>query len=310
MMIVTDLKELQLTQRSAVVIGKFDGVHKGHKALLKGIEKAGQEGCKKIVFSFSPSPAVYFGYSDGMKLTTDREKRMILEKNGVDILIEYPMTPETASISPEKFIEEILYRKLHAFLIAAGPDLSFGDRGSGNFALLERNAAKYGFQTLCIDKLCRNGQEISSSMIRSLVEKGKMEEARECLGEPYMVSGIVEHGARLGRTIGIPTANIIPESDKLLPPFGVYYSKVLVDGKELFGMTNIGRKPTVKDNKEVTVETYLYDFNEDVYGKDMQVQLWSFKRPEIKFASVEELKATMQKDIAEGRAYFNSINCV
>lgn len=304
MIIVTDLNEIQFTEPSAVVIGKFDGVHRGHKALLQGIQPAGKDGCKKVVFSFAPSPAVYFGYSDGMKLTTDREKRKILEDYGVDVLIEYPMTPETASIAPEQFIEDILCRKLHASLIAAGPDLSFGDQGRGDFALLRKYADKLGFQTLCIEKLCVNGQEISSSLIRSLVEKGNMEEAWECLGEPYMISGQVMHGAKLGRTIGMPTANIIPEPDKLLPPFGVYYSKVLVEGKKLDGMTNIGRKPTVKDNEEITVETYLYDFDGDIYGKDIQVQLYRFKRPEKKFSSVEELRNTMQQDLADGRDYF------
>ena len=304
MITVTDLNEIQFTEPSAVVIGKFDGVHRGHKALLQEIQKA--KGCKKVVFSFSPSPAVYFGYSDGMKLTTDREKRKILETHGVDILIEYPMTPETVSIAPEKFIETVLCNKLHASLIVAGPDLSFGNQGRGNFELLRQYADRLGFRAICIEKLCVNGQEISSSMIRSLVEKGNMEAVRECLGEPYMLSGQVMHGAKLGRTIGMPTANIIPKPDKLLPPFGVYYSRVLVDGKQWDGMTNIGRKPTVKDNEEITVETYLYDFDGDIYGKDIQVQLYRFKRPEKKFSSVEELRITMQNDIVEGRDYFTS----
>ena len=160
-----------------------------------------------------------------------------------------------------------------------------------------------GFEAHKIDKIERNGKVISSTLIRSLVEKGEMEEAAACLGAPYRITGKIVHGRALGRRIGIPTLNQIPPSDKLLPPFGVYYSEVRADGKVYKGMTNIGTKPTVTQEMKVTVETYLYDFSGDLYGETAEVGLLTFRRPERRFSGVEELKKTMEEDIEAGRIY-------
>ena len=144
---------------------------------------------------------------------------------------------------------------------------------------------------------------MSSTRVREAVRTGKMEAAARMLGTPYSVSGTVEHGRRLGRTIGMPTANLLPEQDKLLPPNGVYYSKVLMGGRIYRSITNIGCKPTVSENHIMGVETYLYDFAGDIYGKDITVQLLAFRRPEMKFDGVDSLKAQMQKDIAAGQIF-------
>lgn len=304
MKIISKLEQFHIEEPTAIAIGKFDGVHIGHRELIAHINKAKAYGYKSVVFTFTPSPAVYFGFGDQMKLTTDQEKRVILEKLGVDYLLEYPLNEESAGITPEDYIRKLLCEQLNAKLIVAGPDLSFGKMGKGNFELLNQYAEELGYQTVCIDKIGIEGEEISSSMIRRLVENGEMEKAAVCLGEPYQMIGEVKHGAQLGRTIGLPTLNLIPEEDKLLPPFGVYYSKVKVDDQEYFGMTNLGRKPTVNDGLGITSETFLYNFTGDLYGRKITVSYCKFRRPEMKFENIESLKAHIEEDVKIGQEYF------
>jgi riboflavin kinase/FMN adenylyltransferase len=164
-------------------------------------------------------------------------------------------------------------------------------------------APEYGFKAKKIEKIIMDDNVVSSTLIRRLIDTGEVTTAARYLGEPYMVRGRIVHGKALGRRIGIPTLNQTPPEDKLLPPFGVYYSDVLIGDKKYCGMTNIGVKPTVSDEKRVTVETYLYDFKGDIYGETATVQLLTHRRPEMKFSSVEELKHTMEQDIQAGREY-------
>ena len=198
---------------------------------------------------------------------------------------------------------DILRGRMNAAFVAAGTDLSFGAMGKGNFELMSSLARHLGFEARKIDKIERNRKIISSTLIRELVEKGEMEEAAACLGEPYRITGKIVHGRALGRRIGIPTLNQIPPADKLLPPFGVYYSEVKADGRVFKGMTNIGIKPTVTDEHRTTVETYLYHFSGDLYGEYADVKLLTFRRPEKRFADIKELQRTMQEDIRAGEIY-------
>lgn len=303
MQIISETTDFQIGRDTAVAIGKFDGVHMGHRKLLAEILKQKEDGLLAAIFTFEPSPEVYFGMSPSRELSTKEEKRAMFEEMGIDILVEFPFNRETAAISPEDFVLKILVGKMHTRFVAAGTDLSFGDRGRGNFTLLNSLARHYGFETKMIDKVERNGKVISSTLVRSLVEKGEMEEAAACLGSPYSITGAIVHGKALGRRIGIPTLNQTPPSDKLLPPFGVYYSTVKVDGQTFKGMTNIGIKPTVTDEKRTTVETHLYDFDGNLYGEFAQVDLLTFRRSERKFSGIEELRETMEADIEAGRKY-------
>jgi len=164
-------------------------------------------------------------------------------------------------------------------------------------------APELDFELNIINKVCENGREISSTFIREEVEIGNMEHVTKLLGEPYMVIGQVVHGAKLGRKIGMPTINILPQKEKMLPPKGVYYSKTVIGEKEYKSITNIGEKPTVSNDKQIGVETYLYEFDQDVYGKNAIVKLLKFKRPERKFSDLEELKAQMLIDINDGREF-------
>lgn len=295
--------DFKIEEGTAVAIGKFDGLHLGHRKLLQEILKQKEDGLKAAVFTFDPSPEVFFGMNPSRELSTNEEKRELFRELGIDILVEFPFNKETAATSPEDFVIDILCGRMNAKFVAAGTDLSFGAKGKGNFALMSSLARHLGFEARKIDKIERNGKVISSTLIRSLVEEGNMEEAAACLGAPYRITGKIVHGRALGRRIGIPTLNQLPPSDKLLPPFGVYYSEVRADGRIFKGMTNIGTKPTVTKESKVTVETYLYNFSGDLYGETAEVGLLTFRRPEKQFSGIDELKSTMEEDIRAGAVY-------
>lgn len=303
MQIIRDTLDFVSPGETAVSIGKFDGVHLGHRRLLEELLDQKEKGLLATVFTFDPYPEVFFGFGSKQMLTTREEKEQIFEKMGIDILVEFPFNASSAATPSRDFVKRYLCSHLRARFIAAGPDLSFGDRGSGNFALLEELAPEYGFTAKKIEKVVMDENIISSTLIRRLISTGEVTTAARYLGEPYVVRGQIVHGKALGRRIGIPTLNQTPPEDKLLPPFGVYYSDVEIGGKTWHGMTNIGVKPTVSDEHRTTVETYLYDFAGDIYGETATVRLLTHRRPEMRFSSIGELKATMEHDIQAGREY-------
>jgi len=300
--IISNTTEFYLDKETAVAIGKFDGVHLGHRRLLWEINEQKKRGLLTCVFTFDPTPAVLFGMSDGKEITAKEEKRSIFEKLGVDILIEFPLTKETAAIQPESFVKDILVKQMHTRFVAAGKDLSFGNKGAGNAALLTKLGQELKFHVKTIDKISVDGIEVSSTYIRKLIEAGEMEQAEKMLGMPYLIKGKVVHGNRIGRTLGFPTVNLLPGEEKLLPPNGVYRSEVLVGARLYQAITNIGCKPTVAEEKKVVgAESYLYDFSEEIYDREIEVSLYEFKRPERQFASLDELKQQLKKDIEEGK---------
>lgn len=301
--IITDLRNNKFNMETAVAIGKFDGLHKGHRKLLQEILDKKREGLKACVFTFDPSPAVFFGLADGKELMTKEEKRKALQDMGVDVLVEYPMNAENAAVTPLDFVKELLVDALHVKFIAAGRDVSFGAKGAGNAQLLENCAKAMDYELKLIDKVTYGNFEISSSLVRKQVEAGNMGDVKELLGTPYTVTGKVVHGKALGRKLGMPTMNLLPPAEKLLPPMGVYYSQVRYEGEIYPGISNVGYKPTVSQEQVLGIETYLYDFDKEIYGEDISVSLLEFKRPEMRFTSVEDLKAQMKQDISDGKRY-------
>lgn len=304
MQIITGTTDFKLQEKTAVAIGKFDGVHIGHRSLLAEILKQKESGKKACVFTFDPPPAVFFGKTEEKELTTKEEKRKIFKELGIDILIEFPMNATTAATPPEEFVQNILFTQMQAGFVAAGTDLSFGNKGAGNAALLQQMAKECGVDVSIINKILLNEKEVSSTYAREAVEQGNMELAEKLLGMPYSVEGIVEHGNHMGHKMGMPTVNLIPESNKLLPPCGVYYAGVLMEGRYYKGISNIGYKPTVKEKeKRLGVETYLYDYDGNAYGKVITVEFYSFKRPEQKFENLEALQKQVKEDIVSGKLY-------
>lgn len=299
MEIITSFEQLYTDSKTALAMGKFDGIHLGHKKLLNLILAQKQDQLKTAIFTFEPSPEEFFVGHTVNQLYTREEKRNAFEKMGIDLLVEFPLNAETAATPPDEFVKKILVERLKADYIAAGTDVTFGDKGRGDQYLLKNMSKELGFELCLIDKVMLDGREVSSTRIRNEVSDGNMPMVRRLLGNDYSISGIVEHGNHIGHTIGIPTVNILPKENKLLPPFGVYRSKVVIGKKEYRGMTNIGRKPTIASDNQIGVETYIYDFDSDVYGRFIEVKLEKFVRPEMKFSGIEELKAQMKKDIGD-----------
>lgn len=304
MKIIEGTTDFILSQKSAVAIGKFDGIHLGHQKLLTHLLAQKAQGLLATVFTFDIQASAFFG-GEEKELSTRTEKRAAFAAMGIDVLIEFPLNRETAATAPEAFVESYLAKKMRAAYICAGPDLSFGRGGAGDFDLLSRCADRFGYRTELIGKVRVDGEEVSSTRVRKAVRLGKMEEARRMLGKPYSAEGIVEHGNKLGRTLGMPTANLMPEEDKLLPPNGVYYTQVRFDGTDgvYRGISNVGCKPTVSEENRLGIETYLYDFEGDLYGQGITVEFLNFRRPEQKFDSVEALRTQIAADIAAGREY-------
>lgn len=306
MQIIERTTAFWLNGKSAVAIGKFDGVHLGHRKLIDRITEQKKAGLTATVFTFDTSAAAFFG-GDEKELTTPAEKRSIFAELGVDVLIEFPLNKETAATEPEEFIRKYLAAQMQTAYICAGTDLSFGRNGAGGYGLLAEYAGVYGYRTELIEKVTVGGAEVSSTRVRAAVRAGDMEAAAQMLGTPYSVSGTVVHGRQLGRTIGMPTANIVPDGAKLLPPHGVYYSRAVTGGRAYRSISNVGCKPTVDAQSAVGVETYLYDFDDDLYGRDMKVELLAFRRPEMKFDGVAQLRARMEADIAAGKEYRGTV---
>ncbi len=301
MQIITDTTKFHIEGKNAVAIGKFDGIHLGHRKLLSYILGQKADNMKSVVFTFDPSPEEFFTGHTVRQLFTKDEKRRAFKELGIDILIEFPLTEETAATAPEDFVKRILVQQIGADYIAAGTDVTFGYKGRGDRHLLKSLSKKMGYELELIDKVRIDGSEVSSTRIRNEVSDGNMAMAARLLGENYSVSGPVEHGRHIGTTIGIPTVNVMPPDDKLLPPYGVYASRVHVDGAAFDGMTNVGRKPTISEKERVGVETYIYDFDSDIYGKFIKVELLKFVRPEMKFDGIESLKKQIASDLLNAR---------
>lgn len=303
MEIITNTTDFYLKAETAVALGKFDGVHIGHRRLLDEIIMRKSRGLAACVFTFDPTPAVLFRSSDGRELTSKEEKRLLFERMGIDILIEFPLDAVTAAMPPGTFVAEVLARRMNVRFIAAGNDLSFGAKGAGDAALLRQLGPELGIEVETIDKVCLDGVEVSSTYVRGRVESGHMRIVEQLLGMPYMVAGKVTEGKKLGRKLGFPTVNLLPESSKLMPPNGVYFSKVRHGGKMYRAVSNVGYKPTVASERILGVESYLYDFSGTIYGEEIEVYLCEFLRPEQRFESLEALQAQLKKDIAAGAGY-------
>lgn len=302
MEIIENKTEFNLQGKSAVALGKFDGIHLGHKKLLSRVLEQKEQGLSTVVFTFDTSAASFFG-GEEKALSTREEKRAAFARMGIDVLIEFPLNRETAATEPSDFVARYLAEQMRTAYLCAGPDLSFGKGGAGDYALLARCAETYGYRVELIDKVRVEGQEVSSTRVREAVRAGRMEAVSGMLGAPYSVNGEVVHGRRLGRTLGMPTANLIPDAGKLLPPNGVYYSRVILEGKPYRGVSNVGYKPTVSNERILGVETYLYDFDGEIYDREITVELLAFRREERTFDSVEALRRQIAEDVEAGRDF-------
>ena len=284
------------TTGTAIALGKFDGIHVGHQLLIEGLQKERLKGRQALVFTFGDSPASVLSGGSKKSIYTSEEKALYFEKLGVDILLEYPFTKEFASCSPEEFVLECLVKQLGAGAIYVGEDFHFGRGRSGNVRLLKLLGEEYGFEVHAIPKKTQHGKVVSSTLIRDMLET-HFHIANELLGNPYFVYSEVVHGNHLGHTIGFPTINQRIPEQKLIPAFGVYASRVCIDGVYYNAISNLGLKPTIAGDHQLGLETHVLDFTGDLYGQVLQVELLFFIRPEEKFSDVNELKMQIMNDI-------------
>lgn len=294
---ITGIESYSGQKRSAVTLGKFDGLHLGHQKLIDKIISYASDECESIVCAFDM-------HRDS--LMTGRERREHLEPK-VDWLIDQPFTKSLREMEAEEFIDRILYKVLRAAHIVVGTDFNFGYGKRGNAALLQEMADQYGYTVDVIEKERYLGTVISSTYIKDALAQGDVKLAERLLGYPYEMTGIVRHGKQLGRTLGFPTMNIEPEKNKILPRFGVYACRVRIDGKWYDAVGNAGIKPTVTDEQRRLLEVFVYGYDGDAYGKEITAQFCEFERPETKFGSVEELKNNVMRDMRYGERYFAAL---
>ncbi len=301
---IREIQAYQCEKESAVTLGKFDGLHRGHQKLIQKIcEKKEKFHVKTIVFAFDMNP--FFRQKGLVRkgITTNEERKERLSQV-VDVLVECPFDERISTMTAEDFIEKILVQTFHAKYIVVGTDFRFGFEKKGDVAMLAAYAEKNGYELTVVSKEMFGNREISSTYIREELEKGHLENVNQMLGYPYTISGMVEHGKQLGRTLGFPTLNVHPSDEKMLPPKGVYMTNTFVDGQIYHGLGNVGFKPTVAEEHRMLIETFLFDYNGNAYGKEVRTQLLHYKRPEQKFDSVDELKAQIDTDIDYARDYF------
>ena len=296
--------DFQLQEPTVVTLGKFDGLHRGHDKLMHALLQYKEERkVASVAFTFDIPPRNKVDDIFSKVLTTNEEKEYIFDASGIDYLIECPFTTEVMCMEPKDFIHWIV-NALHMKCVVVGDDFRFGHKRAGDYHTLMEYEKEYGYETIVVEKMKDNNRDISSTYVREEIASGNLKKANELLGYHYFIKSDVVHGKKLGRTIGIPTINMVLPENKLLPPNGVYVTEVIVEGKKHTGVTNVGCKPTVSNSNMIGVETYILDFEGDVYGDSILVSFLEFLRPERKFASVEELKTQMNFDIKEAEEYY------
>lgn len=304
-MILLSDKDRIIGEKTAVALGLFDGVHKGHRLVI-GQAVSRRPKLKAAVFSFK-TDTVTSKRADGAPpemLLSESDKLKAFERLGADYVYS-PEFSQLKNMTPEEFIKNILIDRLSCSFAVCGEDFRFGAKAMGNADTLKEYGEKYGFEVCVIKQMKSDGAAISSTKIRSLIKSGDIAKANSLLSSRYGYTLPVEHGFQRGRTWGFPTINqTIPEG-LVLPRFGVYCSKVLIDGIWHEAITNIGVKPTVEKNSPPLAETFIIDYDGDLYGRTLTTELYEFVRPERTFATFDELKAEIGRNIEQVKRYFS-----
>ena len=283
-----------------LTIGMFDGVHAGHRAILRELEQAKKSlNGESVLLTFWPHPRIFFGKTEGFKmLTTMEEKLELLEQIGLDVCLVLPFSTEFAQLSPENYISQIIHRGIGAKKVVIGYDHKYGHNGSGSFELMQNYGKRMGFEVEQVSALTIDEKEISSTKIRNSIAQGNIETANKFLSYQYFINGNVIAGSQIGRTIGFPTANVqVNSSYKEIPAKGVYSGTVKVDNIDYQAVINIGNNPTINTDLPLSVEVHLLDFSQDIYGKNIRIAFAKKLRDEQQFASLTELQKAIQNDV-------------
>lgn len=294
----------------ALSIGNFDGVHRGHRALLKQlVEGAKERDLVSCVMTFEPHPKEFFAPEQAPpRIMNLRDKLAAFSKIGIDRVVVEHFNSAFARLSPEEFVSEIIVKRLNAKWILIGDDFCYGAKRAGNFASLKAAGQQYGFEVSSIQTILENGERISSSSLRAALANGDMLQAEKLLGRPYGISGHVIHGQKLGRTLGFPTLNLAVANHlhhRKPATTGIFTAQVIgLSEKPLPAVASLGVRPTVEDQGRVLLETHIFDYQQDVYGKIITVELLEKIRDEAKYDDLDTLTNAIAADAAHARNYF------
>lgn len=309
MKIYSDDSLIEPNKNTVVTIGTFDGLHLGHRNIISElISEAGKRNARNFVITFEPHPRKVLGKDNGIKLLTSLdEKKKFFEINGVENLLIVNFTKEFSELSSTEFVKKWICNKMGVSHIVIGYDHKFGKDRDGDEKLLKEMGKEKGFTVSTVGPVKIDDIIISSSKIRRYLLEGEIELANRFLGYNYILSGAVIQGAKRGRTIGFPTANIgnIPD-DKLIPKNGVYAVRVHIGEKVFGGMMNIGYRPTFKDTNELMLEVFIFDFDENIYKMKIEIEFLHYLREEIKFSTKEELVEQLSRDSIEAKNVLNT----
>jgi len=313
MEIITSLDNLNIDGKTAVALGNFDGLHIGHKLIMEdAVRTAHERGMKSLCFTFSNHPFNFIlrrsdDDPDALKLIcTESEKIELVRGMGFDILVNVPFDEHIMKMRAGDFFRDIIAGCLNAGYVSVGFNYTYGARAEGKPDMLVRACEESGIGVTIHDAVMAEGKVVSSTLIREMIAAGNMEAVALYLGRPYSFTGKIIHGNSLGRTRDIPTANFPAPQGRMLPPNGVYFSRTLIEDAEYASVSNIGMKPTVGSDTK-TIETNIFELNEDLYGKDVTVVFDHFSRPERKFGSTDELFAQIARDCSDARSYYDGL---
>ncbi|MBR2675009.1 MAG: riboflavin biosynthesis protein RibF [Mogibacterium sp.] len=330
MKIITSLENINIEEKTSIALGNFDGIHLGHRRIMENaINAAKDNGALSLCFTFSNHPFNFIlnradDDSCAAKLIcSESEKIRLIEEMGFDTLVNIPFDESILTMPADLFFDDIVRCRLNAGSVSVGFNYSYGARAGGNPETLREACNAAGIDCNIQEAVRIDGEVVSSTLIREMISEGNMERVAAYFGRAYSFRGRVEHGKRLGTAMGIPTVNIPAPTEIMLPPNGVYFSRIVIEGKEYKSISNLGIKPTIEKGKaegerkcgandnanenktknKKSIETNIFDFNEDVYGKDIIVYFDHFSRPEYRFADKEELFAQIVKDCEAAQLY-------
>ncbi|NWF50183.1 MAG: bifunctional riboflavin kinase/FAD synthetase [Ignavibacteriaceae bacterium] len=311
MKVFSNLKNINWQKETVATLGTFDGVHIGHMEILsRVVERSKVIAGRSFVITFEPHPRKVLNNSNELKiLTTIEEKEKLLREIGIENLLVINFTNEFSQQTPDEFIKKYLIDSIGLSEIVIGYDHHFGKSRGGNEDTLKQLASKNDFKIVKVEPLSLNEQTISSTKIRRALSEGDVTLASKMLGRYYSFSGLVVEGDKRGRELGYPTANIkLANSDKMVPSAGIYFVSVELEDQKHFGLLSVGKRPTFYDDGKIIPEVYIYNFNKDIYGKFITVNLIERLRAEEKFSSAQELIDQMNRDKAKGIELIKKLN--
>ncbi len=304
-MVVFDTVAYKAENPCVVALGCFDGVHLGHQAVIKEAKiHADKRSLPLCVFTFATPPKSFFSKEQIPQVCSTEDKHALLEGLGVDILINAQPSKEIFSMPAESFVRDLLLGDLCAEHVVCGFNYTFGAGGLGDISLLRDICEAHGASVSVCEPQMVGSSTVSSSMIRDAIRCGEMDLAAKYLGRPFSITSRVISGQHLARKLGFPTVNIIPTQELVLPKNGVYVTRVSFDGEHRYGITNVGLRPTV-DTHILCAETHIFDFDGDLYEKNITVEFLKFIREETKFPSIEEMAEQVRKDIESAKKYLS-----